>query len=322
VVSFSKENLRDTFGRTLVELGAEHGNLLVLDADLNTSTRTVLFKERYPDRFIQCGIAEGTMFGLAAGLARSGFITVPTTFAAFATRKALDQVFMNICTERADVKIAGSYVGLTATECGPSHNEVSDLAVMRSLPGMRVAAPGDHAELASLMRTMMQTEGPVYFRVPKVEPPILFDDGYEFRWGKGRVLREGGDVSLVGTGMMTAVLLRAAELLADRRIEAEVIHVPSVKPLDEELLAASAARTGRVLTIENGRVAGGFGGAVAEALGRLAPCRIESMGIGDVNVESAPLEDLLRLYGLTPSGVVARALALCRSKSAVGEGVG
>ena len=310
-MTFSKENLRETFGRTLTELGDIYQNLVVLDADLNTSTRTVYFKKRFPERFFQCGIAEGNMLALAAGLAATGHISVPTTFAAFATRKALDQVFMNVVNERAKVKIPGSYVGLTAAECGPSHNLVEDLAVMRSLPHMRVAAPCDHTELAAGMRTAMETEGPVYFRVPKVEPADLLSPDAGFSWGKGHVLPEGNDVSLVGTGMMTAVLVKAADLLTAEGIYAEVVHIGSVKPIDEELLAATAAKTGLVLTIENARVFEGFGSAVAETLARLQPARMDMMGIGDEEVESAPLEDLLRHYQLTPRDVVLRAKALC-----------
>ena len=158
-MKLSSENMRETFGRTLVELGEENPRLVVLDADLNTSTRTVLFKQRFPDRFFQCGIAEGNMMALAAGLAAMGFVVVPTTFAAFAARKALDQVFMNVCTENASVKIPGSYPGLTAAECGGSHNEVADLAIMRSLPRMRVAAPGDNREMAAFMRVAIARAG-------------------------------------------------------------------------------------------------------------------------------------------------------------------
>jgi transketolase len=313
-MTFSRENMRETFGRVLVELGAEYGNLVVLDADLNTSTRTVLFKERYPDRFFQCGIAEGNMMALAAGLASTGFVVVPTTFAAFAARKALDQVFMNVCTENADVKIPGSYPGVTAAECGGSHNEVADLAIMRSLPRMRVAAPGDNREIAAVMRAMVREPGPVYFRVERVEPAELLEPGQGFEWGKGLLLREGGDVTLLGTGVMTAVAVRAAEILAAEGIGAEVLHMASVKPLDEELLAASARKTGCVLTIENGRASGGFGGAVAEALGRRQPARLDCMGIGDEAVESGPLEDLLRLYRLTPRDMAARARALIAAR--------
>jgi transketolase len=313
-MTFSTVNMRETFGRTLAALGERYDKLLVLDADLNTSTRTVLFKQRFPGRFFQCGIAEGNMMALAAGLAAEGFVVVPATFAAFATRKALDQVFMNICTESASVKIPGSYPGLTATECGGSHNEVGDLAVMRSLPGIKVAAPADNRELASMMAVMMETPGPVYFRVEKAEPAELFDADHRFAWGRGARLRDGGDVTLVGTGVMTAVAVKAAQLLESRGVEADVIHMGSIKPLDEGMIVESAARTGCVLTIENARAAGGCGGSVAEALARRAPTLMDMMGLGDVPVESAPLADLLRHYRLTPQDMAERAMALMAAR--------
>lgn len=314
------ENMRETFGRTLLELGERHSNLVVLDADLNTSTRTVLFKQRFPDRFFQCGIAEGNMMALAAGLAAMGFVVVPTTFAAFAARKALDQIFMNVCTEDASVKIPGSYPGLTATECGASHNEMGDLAVMRALPHMKVAAPGDNHELASLMEVAIAEPGPAYFRVERVEPAVLFDGGHRFAWGKGALLRPGEDITLLGTGVMTAVALQAADILQRKGIRAEVLHMGSIKPLDEELVAASARRTGCVLTIENARAAGGCGGAVAEALSRSEPVLMDMMGLGDVDVDSGPLEDLLRHYRLTPPDAAARAEALVAARDRRGGG--
>ena len=316
-MTFSTESMRETFGRTLVELGEKHENLVVLDADLNTSTRTVLFKQRFPDRFIQCGIAEGNLLALAGGLATLGFVAVPATFTAFATRKALDQIVMHVCAEKANVKIAGSYPGMTAAECGPSHNSVEDLAVMRALPHMRVVAPGDNADLAAFMREMVVYDGPVYFRVPRVErPAVLFDSDHRFQWGKGQVLKPGRDISLLGTGMMTAVALAAAEILAREGIQAEVVHMASIKPIDEALLVETAGRTGRVLTVENGRVYGGFGGAVAESLSRLRPTPVEMLGIGDVEVEGGPLEHLLTHYRLTPRDVAARACAFCGASSA------
>jgi transketolase len=254
------------------------------------------------------------MMALAAGLAASGFVVVPSTFAAFATRKALDQLFMNVCSENADVKIPGSYPGLTAAECGGSHNEMGDLAVMRALPRMKVAAPGDNRDLASMMRAMMGSAGPCYFRVERVEPAEMFGPEHRFEWGRGTVLREGSDITLVGTGVLTAVALRAAGILAERGMRAEVIHMGSIKPLDEDLLAASARRTGCVLTIENARAAGGCGGAVAEALARRQPVLMDMMGVGDVEVESAPLEDLLRRCRLTPRDMAARAAALVAAR--------
>lgn len=313
-ISYSAKPLREVFGETLVELGALHPRLLVLDADLNTSARTVLFKQRYPDRFIQCGIAEANLFGLAAGLAAQGFTVFPSTFAAFAARKALDQVYVNIAYPRLDVKIAGSYCGMTATECGPSHNCAEDLAIMRALPHVRVCDPGDNRELRAMMHALMTSPGPAYFRVAKVHAPELFADGHEFAFGRGHLLRAGRDVALLGTGFLTAVALGAAELLDREGISAAVAHLPSLKPLDEELVGRLARQTGALVTIENHRVYGGLAGAVAEALARDYPVHLEAMGLGDTVFEAAPLQDLLRHYELTPRAMAARARALVQRK--------
>lgn len=313
-ITYSKNSLREVFGETLIELGDRYPKLMVLDADLNTSARTVLFMQRFPNRFIQCGIAEANLFGMAAGLAAQGYVTFPSTFAAFATRKALDQVYINIAYPNLDVKIAGSYCGMTATECGPSHNCAEDLAVMRALPRIKVLDPGDEHELRSMMRVMMETPGPVYFRVSKVNAPELFDANHQFEFGRGYLLREGSDVALLGTGFMTAVALGAAELLDREGISAAVAHLPSVKPIDEELIGRLARKTGCIVTIENHRVFGGFGGAVAEVTARDYPVHLEAMGLGDTVFEAAPLEDLLRYYELTPRAMAERARTLVQRK--------
>ncbi len=313
-LSYSKKPLREIFGETLVELGDMHERVLVLDADLNTSARTVLFKQKFPDRFIQAGIAEANLFGLAAGLAAQGFITFPSTFAAFATRKALDQVYVNIAYPNLDVKIAGSYCGMTATECGPSHNCAEDLAVMRSLPNVKVLDPGDNHELRSMMHAMVATPGPAYFRVSKVNAPELFAADHRFEFGRGHLLREGRDLTLVGTGFMTAVALGSAELLDREGISAAVVHMPSIKPIDETLLVQQARATGAVLTVENHRIYGGLGGAVSEVLGREYPVHLDMVGLGNDVFEAAPLQDLLRFYKFTPRDLATRARALVQLK--------
>lgn len=306
-MKFYDRDMRETFGETLIELGERYPEMIVLDADLNTSTGTAGFLEKYPGRFVQCGIAEANMFGVAAGLASVGFTPFPTTFAAFVHRKALDSVYMNICCQNLNVKIAGSYPGVTAAQCGPSHNTAEDIAVMRSLPGMRVALPGDNAELKSVMRQMMEYRGPVYFRVPRVKAPALFGEDHAFEWGKGYLLREGKDISLIGTGMLTGVCLEAARMLARRGIDAEVVHMAWAKPVDEALLLRTARKTGTVITIENGRVYGGFGSAVTEALSADCSVRIGRMGLGDENFGSAPMLRLLREAKLTPADMAENA---------------
>jgi transketolase len=313
-MKFYSQNLREAFGETLVELGAKYPRLVVLDADLNTSSRTVLFKQRFPDRFIQCGIAESNMFGLAAGLATQGYVPVPSTFATFAAKKALDQVYTNIAYPNLNVKIPGSYAGMTATECGPSHNVAEDIAIMRALPNMRVLDLGDNHELRSAMHVMMNHPGPIYFRVPKFEAPELFDADFRFEFGVGQQLRAGRDVTLMSTGMMTAIALAAAELLAREGISATVAHLASIKPIDEGLILRCAKNTGAIVTIENHRVYGGFGSAVAEVVAREYPVFVDAMGLGDTVFESAPLPDLLRHHALTPQAMATRARALITRK--------
>ena len=313
-MKFYDKNLREVFGETLLELGEQYQNVVVLDADLNTSTRTSLFKEKYPARFIQCAIAEANMFGVAAGMAHAGFIPFPTTFAAFVHRKALDSVYMNICCQNLNVKIAGSYPGMTAAECGPSHNSAEDIAVMRSLPNISVIAPGDNRELKSAMHAMMRHDGPVYFRAPKAEVPELFGGDYKFEWGKGRRLKEGRDISLLGTGMLTGICLKAAEILNAQGIDAEVIHMPSVKPIDENIILDTAKKTGKIVTIENGTIHGGFGSAVSEVLAVHHPAKMRMMGLDKGTFESAPLADLLKRNKLTPKDMAQNALEMLRTE--------
>ena len=309
MICFDQKNLRDVFGETLVELGEMYDNLVVLDGDLNTSTRTVLFKDRFPTRFVQCGIAEQNMFSIAAGLALEGMIAIPVTFAAFASRKSLDQVYIGACLNKADVKIPGCYAGITAAECGASHNSGEDLAIMRNMPFIRVADPGDARELSAIMHLMMKTPGPVYFRVPRVQAVSLFEEGHAFEWGRGATVREGNDVTLAGTGMRTGVLVKAAELLLKKGIHVRVLHFGSVKPLDEELAIRAARETGLIITLENGRVAGGFGSAVAEAVCAACPARVIRMGIGDDVIGSDMIAPLMVHYHLQPRDVVDTVLA-------------
>jgi transketolase len=301
------EEMRDVFGKTLVELGHEFPNVLVLDADLHTSSKALYFKQAFPARFIQCGIAEQNMFGIAAGLATQGFIPFPSTFAVFAAKRALDQVSISIAYPKLNVKIPGSYAGIPTSRAGASHNAIEDLAIMRGMPHMRVADPGDNRELRSMMRVAVLTEGPVYFRITRYTLPDLFEEGYEFAWGRGVCLREGGDVTLVGTGMMTGFCLQAADLLARDGLQAEVLHCGSVKPLDEALIAASARKTRAVVTAENASVVGGLGSAVAEVLGERAPAVLRRVGVQDRFIESGGISELLAHHRMRPEDIAAAA---------------
>ncbi len=298
---------RDAFGDALVACGGRDPRIIALDADVGRSTQTYKFQAKYPERFVQCGIAEQNMFGIAAGLALQGFIPFPSTFAVFAAKRALDQISISICYPRLNVKIPGSYVGLPTSRAGASHNAVEDLATMRAVPHLRVADPGDNQELVALMRAAVETPGPIYWRITRYTLPDLFPEDHVFRWGEGQRLVEGGDVTLVGTGMMTSLCLEAAELLEQDGLHAEVLHCVSVKPLDAELVAASAQKTGAVVTAENASVVGGLGSAVAEVLGEQAPAVLRRVGVQDAFVQSGGIAELFRHHRMTPEDIAAAA---------------
>lgn len=301
-------DMREAFGEALVQMGRERADIIVLDADLSTSSRTVLFQDAFPRRFVQVGIAEQNLFGMAAGLALEGFVTFPSTFAAFACRRALDQIAISICYPKLDVKIAGSYVGLPTSRAGASHNCIEDIAVMRALPGMRVADPGDDEEMRSVVRVAVETPGPVYFRVTRLSTPALPGSEHEFVWGKARLVRPGVDVSLFGTGVMTALCLDAAETLERHGLHAEVVHLASIKPIDVEALVESVSRTGCAVTAENASILGGFGSAVAEALAERMPVPLARIGVRDRWVDSGGIGELFADHGMTASDIAAAAL--------------
>jgi transketolase len=299
--------MRDAFAEALVELGAERPEMIVLDADLSTSSKTIAFKQRYPDRFLQLGIAEQDLMGVAAGLAQEGYLPFPSTFAAFAARRALDQIALSICYPNLNVKIPGSYVGLPTSRAGASHNCIEDIAVFRSLPNMKVADPGDNAELRAIIRAAADTPGPAYFRITRLTLDDIFEEGHVFEWGQGHVVRSGSDVTLVGTGMMTSLCLRAVELLAQDRIDAEVVHMGSIKPIDAGLLEESARRTGCVVTAENATIIGGLGAAVTETLAERHPVPVERIGVRDRWVDSGGIQELFTHHGMQPSDIAAAA---------------
>jgi transketolase len=295
--------MRDVFGQGLVELGKGAARMLVLDADLHTSSKAGYFKAAYPERFLQVGIAEQNLFGISAGLAIEGFIPFPCTFAAFAARRALDQIAISICYPGLNVKIPGSYVGLPTSRAGSSHNCIEDIAIMRVLPNMRVADPGDNADMRAVMRAALEVEGPVYFRVARYSFPDLFGGDHTFQWGKGELLRAGKDVTLFGTGMLSAFCMQAAGLLARDGINAEVIHLASIKPIDRELIGESAARTGCAVSAENASIIGGFGAAVSEVLAETVPVPLVRVGVHDRFVNSGSIGDLFRLHGMLPEDI-------------------
>jgi transketolase len=310
------EEMRDVFGRTLVELGEAYPEVVVLDADLHTSSKTVYFKRAFPARFIQCGIAEQNMFGIAAGLAAQGFIPFPSTFAVFATKRALDQISISIAYPQLNVKIPGSYAGIPTSRAGASHNAIADLAIMRATPNMRVADPGDNRELRSLMYAAVETPGPVYFRITRYTLPDLFDDDHAFGWGRGHRLQEGTDVTLIGTGMMTGLCMQAAELLARDGLWADVLHCGSVKPIDAELVANSVRKTGAAVTAENASIVGGLGSAVAEVLAERAPAVLRRIGVPDCFTESGGVDELLGHYHMRAEDIAVAARAAIELREA------
>lgn len=297
--------MRRAFAEELVALGETEPRLVVLDNDVGLTSLSQAYRDRFPERYIDLGIAEKNLFGTAAGLASSGLIAMPTTFAVFATRCALDQVSISIAYPALDVKIPGHYIG--GSRAGASHIAVEDLAVYRALPNMRVIDPVDNAELRRVMRVAVATPGPVYFRVSKLAVPDVLEPGETFELGKGLRLREGRDISLFATGLMTAMSLRAAELLANDGIDAEVVHLASVKPIDADLIAASAARTGAAVTAEYASINGGFGSAVAEVLGERCPVPLRRVGYRDVWPHSGSISQILDRYGLRPVDIAAAA---------------
>ena len=307
--------MRDVFGQMLVQLGQENPRMLVLDADLHTSSKAGYFKKAYPDRFIQVGIAEQNLFGISAGLALEGFIPFPCTFAAFATRRALDQVAISICYPGLNVKIPGSYVGLPTSRAGTSHNCIEDIAVMRSLPNMHLADPGDNADMRAIMHAAIETDGPVYFRVARYTFPDLFGEDHRFEWGKGEILRMGEDVTLFGTGIMTAFCMRAAEIMDKQGINAEVVHLASIKPIDRELIANSVGKTGCAVSAENASIIGGFGSAVAEVLAETTPVPLTRIGVRDRFVTSGGIGDLFRIHGMLPADIAKAAQAVLARKT-------
>jgi transketolase len=297
--------MRRAFGEELVELGRTEPRIVVLDNDVDLTSETSLFRKAFPERFVEIGIAEKNLFGTAAGLAASGFVPFPTTFAAFVVRCALDQVAVSIAQPALNVKIPGHYVG--GSKAGASHIAVEDIAIMRSLPNMRVADPADNSDLRAIMRAAVAVRGPVYFRVNKLALPDIFGPDHSFEWGRGEVLRSGHDVTIFCTGMLTPLSLEAARMLAADGIDAEVIHLASIKPLDRELVASSVVRTGCAVAAENGTVLGGVGSAIAETLGDMYPVPLRRIGYQDEWAHSGSIDQLLDRYHMRPADIAAAA---------------
>lgn len=294
---------RESYGKALAELGAEFPQLVVLDADLANATKTELFKKVYPERHIDCGIAESNMMGIAAGLAAAGMIPFASTFAMFAAGRAYEQVRNSIAYPRLNVKIGATHAGISVGEDGASHQCLEDFALMRVIPGMVVICPADDIEARQAVRAAIEYNGPVYLRFGRSAVPVINDDNYTFQIGKGHVLRSGKDVTIVANGITVAGALEAAERLAAEGTDAEVINISTIKPLDTELLLASAAKTGKVVTCEEHSIIGGLGSAVAECLSESLPVRMLRIGVRDRFGESGPAAELIHKYQLDGEGI-------------------
>ena len=295
---------RVSYGNALVELGKKHDNVIVLDADLAAATQTGIFKKAFPERHIDCGIAECNMTGIGAGLATTGKVPFISTFAMFAAGRAFEQVRNSIGYPHLNVKIGATHGGISVGEDGATHQCCEDFALMRSIPGMVVASPADDIEARALVEAAYEHEGPVYMRFSRYGAPVINDrPDYKFELGKGVVLRDGSDVTIIANGLCVASALDAADALAEEGISAQVINIHTIKPLDEELVIAAAKKTGKVVTVEEHTIIGGLGGAVCECLSENAPVPVKRIGIRDVFGESGTAAALLEKYGLDGKGI-------------------
>ena len=298
---------RESYGNALAELGAEAENLVVLDADLAAATKTGVFKKAFPDRHIDCGIAECNMMGIAAGLATTGKVPFASSFAMFAAGRAFEQVRNSIAYPQLNVKIGATHAGISVGEDGATHQCNEDVALMRTIPGMTVIVPSDDVEAKAAVRAAYEHQGPCYLRFGRLAVPVINDNpDYKFELGKGVVLREGKDVTIVASGLPVSNCLEAAEKLAADGIDAKVINIHTIKPLDEELIVAAAKETGKVVTVEEHSVIGGLGSAVCDVLSEKAPTPVCKIGINDVFGESGTAVELVKKYGLDEDSIDAK----------------
>ena len=304
---------RDSYGNALAELGTEHDNVVVLDADLAAATKTGVFKKAHPDRFIDCGIAESNMIGVAAGLATTGKVPFASSFAMFAAGRAFEQVRNSVGYPHLNVKIGATHAGISVGEDGATHQCNEDIALMRTIPGMVVINPADDVEARAAVRAAYEHQGPVYLRFGRLAVPVINDrPDYKFELGKGVVLREGKDLTIIATGLPVSNCLEAAEKLAADGIDAKVINIHTIKPLDEELVVAAAKETGKVVTVEEHSVIGGLGSAVCDVLSEKASTQVMKIGVNDTFGESGPALELLKKYGLDTDSIYEKIKAFAK----------
>lgn len=305
---------RDAYGQALAELGALNDKVVVLDADLSKSTKTNDFKKVFPERFFNMGIAEQNLLGTAAGFAAAGKIPFASSFAVFAVGRAYDQIRNSIAYPKLNVKIAATHAGLTVGEDGGSHQMLEDIALMRALPNMTVIVPADGVETKQVIMAAAAYDGPVYIRLGRPKVPVLFDESYQFEIGKGVVLKDGADVTLVATGIMVSKAMEAAEALAADGISAAVVNISTIKPLDQQLIIEMAQKTGAMVACEEHNIYGGLGSAVAEVLVEHCPVPMARVGVEDSFGESGLPDQLLEKYGLTAANIADKAKAVISRK--------
>jgi len=300
-----KKATRDSFGEAVTELAAEYPEIVVLDADLAAATKTGIFKKAYPDRFFDCGIAESNMIGIAAGLSTCGKIPFAASFAMFSAGRAFEQVRNSVGYPHLNVKIAGSHAGISVGEDGATHQCCEDIALMRTIPGMVVLNPSDHYEMKAAVRAMVEHNGPCYIRLGRLAvETVNHNDDYKFELGKGITLREGTDISIIATGLLVQEAVKAAGTLAGEGINAEVINIHTIKPIDEELIVATAKKTGCVVTCEEHNVIGGLGEAVSAVLSEKCPTPVTRIGVNDCFGHSGPAVELLKEFGLSAEHII------------------
>ena len=303
---------RDSYGKALAELGAEFDTVVVLDADLAGATKTGVFKKAFPDRFFDCGIAEGNMICMAAGLSTTGLVPFASSFAMFAAGRAFEQVRNSIGYPHLNVKIGATHGGISVGEDGASHQCCEDFALMRSIPGMTVICPADGVEAEAAVKAAYEMEGPVYLRFGRLAIPQFHEEGFNFQIGKGEVLRDGTDVAIIANGLLVYEAIQAGEMLAEAGINAMVINMATIKPLDEELVIEAAKKCGKVITCEEHSVIGGLGEAVAAVLAEKCPTVMRRIGVNDEFGHSGPAAALLKQFGLSAENIVETAKELCK----------